>query len=575
MLSFRDLRLILKNGGGKGLPVIRIAIVGDTATQFLTTALKGMAIACECQFDVYEADYNQVELQLLDIQSGLHQFNPKYVVIFQSSQKLLESYYQMADNEKETLADKRIALVRQLCGATSASVIYFNYPFIDDGVFGSYSSKVSSSFPFQIRQLNYKLMECSKQIKNLFLLDLDSLQQRYGRKWLFDASTYTNTEMVLSIEALPYVASRCVDIIQSLEGRFKKCIILDLDNTLWGGIIGDDGLENLQLGHGLGIGKCFTNFQFWLKQLEKRGIIICICSKNDEAVAKSPFEKHPEMVLRLDDIAIFMANWDNKADNIRRIQKILNIGFDSMVFVDDNPFERNLVRENIPGIAVPELPQDPSDYVDFLVSLNLFETASYNTADQSRNKQYQIEAQRVSYAQNFTDEKSFLENLEMQAGVDSFTTYNIPRVAQLSQRSNQFNLRTVRYSEGDVIHISKDPDYKGFAFTLKDKFGDNGLISVVILHKESVEKYFVETFFMSCRVLKRGMESFVLNIIVDWVKGAGGRYIIGEYIPTAKNKMVEHLYTELGFDSANEQGRQLYVLDVNAYDKRETFITLV
>ena len=571
MYTFRDLRLALRKDQ-TNLTSIKAALVGDTATQFLAIALKGMAIERGFKLELFEADYSQVEMQMLDPESVLHSFHPKYIFVFQSSQKLLESYWRMERSEQETLAEKRISEVQQFCKNTDANVIYLNYPLIDDNIFGSYSSKVSFSFSFQLRTLNYRLMENSILIRNLFIVDIDGIQQKYGRDWLFDSSVYTNTEMVLSINAQPYVASRCMDVVLSLEGKFRKCLILDLDNTLWGGIVGDDGWENIQIGHGLGIGKCFTNLQLWIKQLEKRGVIICICSKNDEEIAKEPFIKHPEMILRLDDIAVFIANWDNKVDNIKRIQKTLNIGFDSMVFVDDNPFERNIVRENIPELTVPELPDDPSNYFEYLTSLNLFETASFSDADSKRNEQYRIEAQRVVFSQSFTDEKNYLRHLNMVSEVECLTKYNIPRVAQLSQRSNQFNLRTIRYSEMELHQISNDKSYIGLAFSLKDKFGDNGIVSVVVLHKETPESYFIESFFMSCRVLKRGMENFIINVLVEQVKRAGGDYLIGEYIPTAKNGMVENLFEELGFNKLADQNRRLYRLDVKTYINKETFI---
>ncbi len=389
---------------------------------------------------------------------------------------------------------------------------------------------------------------------------------------MFDSSVYVSTEMVLSIDALPYVASRTMDIICAIQGKFKKCLILDLDNTLWGGVVGDDGWENIQVGHGLGIGKAFTEFQQWIKKLKNRGIIICVCSKNDADKAREPFEKNPEMVLRLDDIAVFMANWDNKADNIRAIQGILNIGFDSMVFLDDNPFERNMVRENVPGVLVPELPEDPGDYLEYLYSLNLFETASYSDADKDRTLQYQVEAQRVSLARTFTNEADFLKSLDMVSEVTGFTQFNTPRVAQLSQRSNQFNLRTVRYTEDQVKALGADDRYACFSFTLEDKFGDNGLICVVILEKKDCRTLFIDTWFMSCRVLKRGMENFTLNTIVEYAKANGFERIVGEYLPTAKNRMVEGHFTGLGFMPVADAPTAQYELSVCDYTNRECYI---
>ncbi len=378
--------------------------------------------------------------------------------------------------------------------------------------------------------------------------------------------------MVLSIDALPYIASRTLDIIASIEGKFKKCLILDLDNTVWGGVVGDDGWENIQVGHGLGIGKAFSEFQQWVKKLKNRGIIVCVCSKNDEDKAKEPFVKNPEMVLKLDDISVFIANWENKADNIRTIQSILNIGFDSMVFLDDNPFERNMVRENVPGVTVPELPEDPGKYLEYLYTQNLFETASYSSADKDRTKQYQVEAQRVATAKKFTNEGDFLKSLEMVSEVSGFTSFNIPRVAQLSQRSNQFNLRTIRYTEDQIAAIENDPKQKGFAFSLKDKFGDNGLIAVVILQEMDANTLFIDTWFMSCRVLKRGMENFTLNTIVDYAKNSGYKKIIGEYLPTPKNGMVSEHYSNLGFTRMEGSSTTQWELDVEDYKNRECYI---
>jgi FkbH-like protein len=354
----------------------------------------------------------------------------------------------------------------------------------------------------------------------------------------------------------------------AFQGLFKKCVILDLDNTVWGGIIGDDGIENIQIGQ-LGIGKAFTEFQRWLKKLRQRGIILAVCSKNTESVAKEPFEKHPEMVLRLSDIAVFMANWDNKADNIRKIQKILNIGFDSMVFLDDNPFERNVVQRNLPQITVPELPEDPALYLDYLYSLNLFETVSHSGEDVKRTEQYQKEAERTVFKESFTNEDDFLKNLDMVSETKPFASFTIPRVAQLSQRSNQFNLRTVRYTEEDMKRIAQSEKYLTLSFTLEDKFGDNGLICAIILEKTDSRTLFIDTWFMSCRVLKRGMESYVLNSIIDIAQKHGYDDIIGEYIPSPKNEIVRNHYKNLGFTAISENR---WKLDITTYEQKKNFI---
>ena len=575
MRTLRELKRLA--GEVLSTPKCKIAVLGDTATQLLTTAVKGEAVARGLALDIYEAEYNQIERQLLDPTSDLYQFDASIVIIFQSTHKLCEYHSLLAADKQELVAEERLAFLTSICENSAFAdkkIIYFNYPEIEDTVFGSYANKVEASFSFQVRKLNYELMLLSKQYPNLFICDIAGLQNLFGRQFMFSPNVYMSTEMVLSVNALPYVASRVVDIIGAIRGQFKKCLILDLDNTVWGGVIGDDGLEGIELGHGLGIGKAFTEFQMWVKKLKQRGIIICVASKNNEETAKEPFEKHPDMVLTLDDIAVFMANWETKVDNIRAIQGILNIAFDSMVFLDDNPFERNMVRENIPGISVPELPEDPGKYLEYLYSLNLFETASYSQADKDRTKQYQVEAKRVSLAKTFTNEADFLKSLDMVSTVSGFSKFNTPRVAQLSQRSNQFNLRTIRYTEADITSMAENPDVIDLSFTLEDKFGDNGLIAVVIMKKQDAETLFVDTWFMSCRVLKRGMENFTLNTMVECAKKRGYKRIIGEYLPTPKNKMVEQHYSNLGFaplEVTSEEAK--YVLTVDSYQPRECYIT--
>lgn len=558
------------------MPTIKLALIGDTATQLLAIAIKGMGVERGYNINLFEAEFNQVERQFLDLSSDLYKFDAEIIIVFQSTHKLGEYHSQLSAEQQISLAAERLSFIASICDnpeLDGKKVIYFNYPEIEDTVFGSYANKVESSFTYQIRKLNYELTNISRQYPNLFICDIAGLQNKFGRAFMFAPNVYINTEMVLNIDALPYVASRVMDIICAIKGKFKKCLILDLDNTLWGGIIGDDGLDKIQLGHGVGIGKAFTEFQMWIKKLRQRGIIVCVVSKNDELIAKEPFEKHPDMILKLDDIAVFQANWETKVENISAIQSILNISYDSMVFLDDNPFERNMVRQYLPDITVPELPEDPSEYLEYLYSLNLFETASYSDADNDRTKQYQIEACRVSLSKTYTNEDDFLRSLGMVSKVSSFTKYNIPRVAQLSQRSNQFNLRSIRYTEGDIAELEQDKNTICLSFTLEDKFGDNGLIAVVIMKKLDELTLFIDAWFMSCRVLKRGMENFVLNIIVEQARSSGYRKIIGEYLPTLKNKMVEKHYQSLGFVKIDAQS-DMYELDVDTYLPKESYIKM-
>ena len=579
MIDFSLLKKNLKKSI-EGFKTIRMAILGDSATQFVAQAIKGMGVENKLNLVIFEAEFNQIDQQIFDPSSDLYNFAADIVLIFQSGHKLLNKYNNTEMDRRYRFADEKTAQIRQWLSAlqakTNAKIILCNYTEEDDRIFGQYANKTELSFIYQLRKLNFLLQELATQISNLYICDLSTIQNTIGREKFWSPAIYTNTEMVVSIDALPYFAHAVVQIITALQGNFKKCIILDLDNTMWGGIIGDDGLENIQIGL-LGIGKAFTEFQHWVKKLQQRGIIVAVCSKNTESIAKEPFEKHPDMVLRLADIAVFIANWDNKPDNIRKIQRILNIGFDSMVFLDDNPFERNIVRENIPQITVPELPEDPALYLDYLYGLNLFETVSYSNADTQRTEQYQKEAERAVFQESFTNEDDFLKSLKMISDTKPFDNFSIPRIAQLSQRSNQFNLRTVRYTEEDVKRIAQSEKYFTLSFTLEDKFGDNGLICAIILEKckedkaDAVSTLFINTWFMSCRVLKRGMEAYTLNSIIELAKANGYNKIIGEYIPTLKNEMVRDHYKNLGFEVTATEN--IWQLDVANYKMINNYIT--
>lgn len=567
--TFSDLKKLLKQNTDE-LKKIKVALLGDTATQFLNVALRGSAINAGFTFEIFEADFGQISRQVLDPSSEFYEFEPDYTIIFESSHKLLGFFYKQKD-APSSFAQNKLQHVEELYqtiqSRTKSRVIYCNFPGIDNQVFGNFSHKVESSFVFQQNKINYLLSELAVKKENLFIADLVSIQNKWGRNFMFSPNIYINSEMVLSLDSLPIVAQNIVGIISSLEGKFKKCLILDLDNTTWGGIIGDDGLENIQIGN-LGIGKAFSEFQYWVKALQQRGIIIVVCSKNDEDKAKEPFEKHPEMILKLDDIAVFVANWENKADNIRKIQKVLNIGFDSMVFLDDNPFERNLVRENLPEVCVPELPEDPADYLEYLYGLNLFETASFSQNDAERTKQYQEEATRNTASESFTNLEDFLKNLDMISDVQAFNNFSKPRISQLTQRSNQFNLRTIRYTEQEIDDLMKSENYFTLSFTLEDRYGDNGLISAIVLEKLDENSLFIDTWLMSCRVLKRGMEDFTLNKIVELAQENGFKKIIGEFLPSSKNQMVENHYQNLGFTF--QEG--LWILKMDDYINKEVYI---
>ncbi len=555
-----------------GLRKIRLAILSDSSTEFLAVAFRGFGYDLDYDFELYVADYGAIESELLNTSSFLYDFQPEFILVFQSIKKLQHQFDVLSDERKIDFADAHITQVCAyydvlLSKNASCKIVYANFPEMFESIFGNYATKLQISFEYQIRKLNFELMNVSQKLGNLFINDLCKIQNQYGVERFYDTRMYVHADLAYALEILPKIAKNTTDIMLALDGNFKKCVILDLDNTLWGGVIGDDGIENIEIGS-LGIGKAFSEFQVWLKQLQRRGIILAVCSQNQEDVAKNPFMNHPEMVLKLEDFSIFVANWGSKAENIKHIQKTLNIGFNSLVFLDDDPYQRNLVKTYVDDICVPDLPKDPAEYVSFLCDLNLFETASYSEVDKQRGQYYREEVNRETLKGYYASDAEYLKNLEMTAEVLSFNAYSLPRVLQLIQRSNQFNLRTIRYSEKELQEIALSKTTFALAFSLQDKFGNYDIVSLVILKADSKQELFIDTWIMSCRVLKRGLEDFVLNCVVNIAKREQYERLIGEYIPTQKNALVVDHYSKMLF----QQKGSRWFLDVSAYEQRVCYI---
>ena len=403
----------------------------------------------------------------------------------------------------------------------------------------------------------------------MFIVDINSIQSNVGRENFIDSKLYAISSIEYNLESISAIAKHLTDIIFSMNGIFAKCVILDLDNTIWGGIIGDDGLSGIKLGHD-GIGKVFREFQRWIMQLKDRGIILAVCSKNQESTAKKPFERHPDMILKLEDISCFVANWNNKVDNINFIKNVLNISFNSMVFIDDNPFERNMVKSGIPELIVPDMPEDSSEYINYLSKNNFFETSTYSNKSFDRTIHYQLESKRILNQKKYGNEEEFLKSLGMCVKIEPFNQFNSSRISELSQRSNQFNLRTKRYTFSDIHVIIKSEKKVGFTLSLEDIFGKYGIISVVIL--EPFKDYiFIDTWIMSCRVLKRGVEKIAMNYIYEIAKSYNLNTIKGEYIMTPKNNLVKNHYKDLNFKKSDQN---IWSLEISSFKYLENEINI-
>ena len=556
----------------EGLPAARLAVTGDCATQHISKAIRGTAVSRGLDLRVFDADYDQILAQTSDPDSELYAFRPDYVFILNCTEKLYARFVRTPESEREGFADREYASIsarwKDLSGRVGAVIqsLFIEY---DDRTMGSFSSRTRSSFIYQLRRLNLLLADGAAE-RGVYTVDLQFYASEDGFSSFKNEKMYRVARIPFSNTAIPKIAGAVCDVIFALRGKIVKCVVLDLDNTLWGGVVGDDGTEGIELGE-LGTGRAFTAFQTWLLELKNKGIILCVCSKNDEDKAKDPFINHPDTVLRLEDFAVFTANWDPKPDNIRRMREILNIGIDSMVFIDDNPFEREAVRTMLPGIIVPEMPEDPAEYVNFLRSEGLFEAVSHSAEDASRTEMYRAEAGRAEAASAAGSYEDYLNALEMKAVCAPFEKFWFPRISQLSQRSNQFNLRTVRYTEAQIADISADPRCVTRYFTLRDRFGDSGLISAVIMREISPDTLFIDTWIMSCRVLKRTMEEFIINSVISAASEKGYKKVIGEYLPTKKNGMVADIYPRMGF---TPEGDGKFSADVGTFEPRKTFITV-
>ena len=551
-------------------------MIGDAATQLFVPLLRSLFHDNGVALDVYQGHFDAVDLETLDPQSALYGFEPDIIVLLNCTQALRSKYFHRTTSGEEFCAStlrKMADTWETIHRHSRAIVVQCNFAPPYERLFGNYDQSVSGSFSAVVQSLNHSLAEEARRRNFVFMSDIAALASTVGTRNWFDERLWASSKTFCAPEHLPLVAQNLVEISLSHMGRAVKCVVLDLDNTLWGGVVGDDGHDGIQI-NAHGDGENFYHFQCFLRELKRRGIILAVCSKNDHDVAMRPFRENPEMALKEEDIAVFVANWENKADNIRTIQKTLDIGFDSMVFLDDNPFERNLVRQFLPDVIVPELPEDPADYVRAVCELNLFETISFSAEDKIRADQYRQEAQRRVVAEQFTNIEDYLKSLEMKIEVARFDSFHLPRIAQLIQRSNQFNLTTRRLTQAGCEAMAADeagcfPLYA----RLRDRFGDHGLISVVIAAPKQ-DDFVITDWLMSCRVLVRGVEQYLMNVVFDEARRRGCRRVVGEYVPTAKNGMVRDFFEKFGFEKIGQQenGQTAWALDVSNYRPATVFI---
>ncbi len=559
---------------GLELRPLKLALLASSTTDHFAEILRLWLALEGFDADIFQPSFGQTAQSVLDPASDLYAFAPDMVWFFGNWRDVrIEVAPGAGRAEVDAAIEAAVAEAAGLWHALQrhapALIVHNNADIPAMDVFGHLEANVPWSRRSLLRRYNLALADALPPGVSLF--DLEHVSSCWGKDRWTDSRYWYHSKHAFAFDAAGTLAFQFARLAGAAKGLAKKCLVLDLDNTLWGGVIGDDGMDGIKLGNGAA-GEAFADFQDYARELKERGVILAVCSKNEDANAREPFEHHPAMRLRLDDIAVFRANWNNKADNIREIAETLNIGLDSVVFVDDNPAERSLVRDFLPMVTVPELPEDPALYAAALHRERLFETLSFSSEDRVRNDYYRANASRSELRHAYADLGEFQRSLTMVAAVGAIDSFHLPRAAQLINKSNQFHLTTTRYGDAAIKAMLEDPAWQGRHFSLKDRFGDNGLIAVVLLHRQGGDAL-VDTWVMSCRVLGRGMEEFIANDLVQTARAMGCRHLIGRYIPSKKNKLVAGLYPRLGFTLVEDRdGETVWRLDLDDAPPLTTFI---
>jgi FkbH-like protein len=546
-----------------GLKPIRIAILASNTVDHFTELLKYWIAREGFAAEIWAAPFDTIEATAFDPSSPRYGFAPDLVWIFTTGRDIRievrdESLVAAAVTEAVRHMQSLWTAIRSLLDGT---ILQNNADIPANDSLGNFAAQTSSSRRSLLRLYNLELASAAPT--GVLLYDLEHSSALHGKERWADTRYWYHSKHAFPLDAYGKLAFHSARLLSALKGRARKCLVLDLDNTLWGGVIGDDGLAGIRLGNGAD-GEAFVHFQRWLCAMKDRGIILAVCSKNERDTAMEPFRSHPDCVLKLEDIAVFAANWTNKADNIREIAGTLNIGLDSLVFVDDNAVERDFVRTQLPDVAVPDLPQDPAGYIEAIERHHYFETTSLSAEDRNRGQLYSDNAKRAELRDSAGNITTYLRSLDMVCESGHADAFHLPRMAQLINKSNQFHLTGNRYSEAELKRLAGLPDHIVRYFKLRDRIGDNGLISVIALLVCGCELQ-IDTWVMSCRVLGRTMEEFICNNIVDAARRANCSAVIGRYLPSGKNKLVAALYQCLGFQKiADREGETTWRLAIGA-----------
>jgi FkbH-like protein len=545
---------------------VRLGILSNATSQLIVPALVASAARHGIALECCEANFDQTVQEALSPESTISRAQPDAVLIAVDHRGLpLRQCLGDAAAAQETVAEAlgHLARIRKGVAVNSKAIcIVQTVARPPETIFGNVDLAVPGTMRGLVDRVNQGIAESLSGSGDV-LFDVAGIAETVGVANWHDPTLWNLAKLPFSNAFLPLYADHIGRIIAALRGKSRRCLILDLDNTVWGGVIGDDGIEGIVIGQGDPTGEAHLLVQQTALTLRERGIVLAVSSKNHDDVARIPFQKHPDMLLREQHIVVFQANWNDKAANIEAIANALSLGLDSMVLLDDNPAERALVRQLLPQVAVPELPDDPALFARTLLASGYFEAVAFSAEDLHRADFYESNARRVALRDQAGDLGSYLASLEMVMTVQPFDERGRHRIVQLINKSNQYNLTTRRYTERNVEEAQRDPDCFTLQVRLRDKFGDNGMISVVICRQVGRD-WHVDTWLMSCRVLGRRVEDAILQELLLRARQRGIEAIIGTYHPTERNKLVQDHYAKLGFAllERREDGTTIWQLSV-------------
>jgi FkbH-like protein len=561
------------------LKPFKLAVLSNGTSDFLGPALVGAAARYGLAVDCFLAPYGQVVQSALNPEAPLYSAEPDAILIALDHHALtLDGALGQADAAERVVADvlDLYASIRAALQAHSKAILIFQtIARPPETLFGSLDFTLPGTTRTLLEAINRGLANMLSGSKDL-LLDIAGLAETVGLANWHDPSLWNMAKIPFNDAYVPLYCDHVWRVIAAVQGKSRRALVLDLDNTVWGGVIGDDGLEGIKCAQGDATGEAHLSVQKTALDLRSRGIVLAVSSKNTDDVARGPFKAHPEMLLREDHIAVFQANWNDKASNIKAIADQLSLGLASFVFLDDNPMERNLVRTMLPEVAAPELPRDPAHYSRTLLASGYFDAVHASEEDFKRATFYQDNARRVELQKSTGNLDDYLASLDMKIYFRPFDSTGRARISQLINKSNQFNLTTRRYTEADVELIENDSATFHQQIRLTDAFGDNGMISVVICRPKDSGTWEIDTWLMSCRVLSRRVEDAVLAEIVRAARAAGVQRLIGVFKPSARNDIVKDHYKKLGFTLDHEEasGETVWTLDIARYTEPKLPMTI-